>query len=219
GLVDVLGDLARVGYREGVLHERQRGTEDVGLLEAVGSDQLGPDLAGDEDGRDRVHHRVGDRGDEVGGAGAGGGEGDADAARSLGVALGGVAAALLVAHLDVAELGVDHRVVGRQVRPAGDPKDVLDALGLEAFHQRVGSAHEELAMVPARPLCPARAEGGGYAWPAGDFAGFQRVFGSIAVSITRPLWRSIAWMIDSTSSSPSSVGSRPRSSSLVWTAL
>ena len=30
-------------------------------------------------------------------------------------------------------------------------------------------------------------------WPSG-FAGFQRVCGSIEVSITRPLWRSIAWM-------------------------
>ena len=67
--------------------------------------------------------------------GPGGGEGDADPAGGLGVALGGVAAALLVADLDVAEVGVDERVVGRQVGPAGDPEDVLDALGLEALHQ------------------------------------------------------------------------------------
>ena len=124
GLVHVLGDLARVGDLEGVLDEGQRRAEDVGLLEAVGADQLGPHLAGDEDGRDRVHHRVGDRGDEVGRARAGGGEGDPDLAGGLGVALGGVAAALLVAHLDVAEAGVDERVVGRQVGPAGDAEDV-----------------------------------------------------------------------------------------------
>ena len=114
-----------VGDLEGVLDERQGGAEDVGLLEAVGADQVGADLAGDEDGRDRVHHRVGDRGDQVGRAGAGGGEGDADLAGGLGVALGGVAAALLVADLDVAEVGVDERVVGRQVGAAGDPEDVL----------------------------------------------------------------------------------------------
>ena len=39
--------------------------EDVGLLEAVGADQLGADLAGDEHRRHRVHHRVGDRRDQV----------------------------------------------------------------------------------------------------------------------------------------------------------
>ena len=141
GLVHVLGDLARVGDREGVLDEGQRGAEDVGLLEAVGADQLGADLAGDEDGRHRVQHRVGDRRDQVGRAGAGGGEGDADLARGLGVALGRVPAALLVAHLDVAELGVDQGVVGGQVGAAGDAEDVFDTLGLEALHQCVGCSH------------------------------------------------------------------------------
>ena len=34
---------------------------DVGLLEAVGAEQLGAHLAGDEHDRDRVHHRVADR--------------------------------------------------------------------------------------------------------------------------------------------------------------
>ena len=63
--------------------------------------------------------------------GAGGGEGDADFAARLGVALGGVPGALLVAGLDVAEVGVDDRVVHRQVGPAGDPEDVLHALGLQ----------------------------------------------------------------------------------------
>ncbi len=215
GLVDVLGDVARVGDLEGVLDERQRDAEDVGLLEAVGADQLGAHLAGDEDGRDRVHHRVGDRGDQVGRAGARGGEGDADPARGLGVALGRVPAALLVAHLDVAEVGVDERVVGGQVGPAGDPEDVLDALGLEGLHQCVSGSHG-MAMVPAAQ-CAALQDGELELAPGSP--GFQRVRGSIEPSITRSLWRSIACIIDSTSSSPSSVGSRPRSSSLVWIAL
>ena len=184
GLVHVLGDLARVGDLEGVLHERQRGAEDVGLLEAVGADQLGADLAGDEDGRDRVQHRVGDRRDQVGRAGAGGGEGDPDPAGGLGVALGRVAAALLVAHLDVAEVGVDHRVVGRQVRPTGDPEDVLDALGLEAIPSACPrlSSDWRCYQRAAHGLRRARLR-----LASGDFAGFQRVRGSIEASIALPL--------------------------------
>src|SRR5262249_32330796 len=104
GLVYVLGDLARGGDGGGVLEQGQRRAEDVGLLEAVGTDQLGPHLAGDEDGRHRVEHCVGDRGDQVGRPRTGGGEGDADPAGSLGITLCRVPPALLVAHLDVAEL-------------------------------------------------------------------------------------------------------------------
>ena len=166
-----------VGDLEGVLDEGQRGAEDVGLLEAVGADQLGADLAGDEDGRDRVHHRVGDRGDQVGRAGPGGGEGDPDPAGGLGVALGGVAAALLVADLDVAEVGVDERVVGRQVGPAGDPEDVLDALGLEAFPSTCRRLSSDWRCYQRAGAARARQRRRGYAWPAGDFAGFQRVLG------------------------------------------
>ena len=73
-------DVARVLDHDRVLDDRHRDAGDVGLLEAVGADQVGAHLAGDEDGRDRVHHRVGDRRDEVGRAGAAGGERHADAA-------------------------------------------------------------------------------------------------------------------------------------------
>ena len=89
----------------------------------------------------RVHHRVGDRGDEVGRAGAAGGERHADLARGLRVALGRVARALLVAALDVADARVVERVVGREVGAAGDAEDVLDALGLEALHDCVDGSH------------------------------------------------------------------------------
>ena len=61
GGVDVLGDLAGIGDQERVLDDRQRDPGDVGLLEAVGADQVGANLAGDEHRRHRVHHRVGDR--------------------------------------------------------------------------------------------------------------------------------------------------------------
>ena len=74
-----------------------------------------------------------------------------------------MAGALLVASLDVAEAGVDDGVVDRQVGPAGDAEDVLYALRQCLRWARI------------------------QAWPAGDFAGFQRVRGSIELSIALPL--------------------------------
>jgi hypothetical protein len=133
GLVDVLGDLPRVLDEEAVLDDRKRDPGDVRLLEPVGADQVGSDLPRDEDGRDGVEVRVGDRGDQVGGAGTRSCERDADLSGGLGVPLGRVAAALLVAHLDVRDVGVVERVVGREVRAPGDPEDMLHALGLEGF--------------------------------------------------------------------------------------
>ena len=172
-----------VGDQEGVLDERQRDAEDVGLLEAVGADQLGAHLAGDEDGRDRVEHRVGDRRDQVGRARAGGGEGDADLAGGLGVALGGVPGALLVADLDMPEIGVDEGVVDRQVGPAGDAEDVVDTLGLEgssSVRRRLSSNRRCYQRPRARAAAALRLRGG-------ELAGFQRVRGSIAPSSTRSL--------------------------------
>src|SRR5262249_10805446 len=71
GGVDVLGDRARVLNHQAVLDDRHGDAVDVGLLEAIRADQVGADLARDEDGRDRVHDRVRDRGDQVGRARAG----------------------------------------------------------------------------------------------------------------------------------------------------
>ena len=123
-LVDRRRDVARVLDHDRVLDDRHRDAGDVGLLEAVGADQVGADLAGDEDRRDRVHHRVGDRRDQVGGAGAARGERDADAAGRLGVALGRVARALLVAAQDVPDARVVEGVVGRKEAPPGIPNTV-----------------------------------------------------------------------------------------------
>src|SRR4051812_43786357 len=50
-------------------------------------------------------------------------------------------AARLVAHEDVLDAGVVERVIGRQVRAARVPEYDLDALGLEAVHDGVDSAH------------------------------------------------------------------------------
>ena len=63
---------------EVVLGDRQGDAGDVDLLEGVGAEDLGGDLAGDADDGDGVEHGRGDAGDEVGRAGAGGGHADAD---------------------------------------------------------------------------------------------------------------------------------------------
>ena len=89
----------------------------------------------------RVHHRVGQRGDDVRRAGAGGGEADADLARRLRVALGRVAAARLVADEHVLDARVVQRVVGRQVGAARVAEYDVHALGLEAVHDGVDGSH------------------------------------------------------------------------------
>ena len=140
-LVDVVGDLPRVRHQQRVLDDGQRDADDVRLLEAVRADQVGADLAGDEDGGDRVHHRVGDRRDEVRRARARGGDCDAHASRGLRVALRHVAGALLVTGLDVRELRVVDRVVEGQVGAAGDAEDVFDPLVGQCLAKSVRGAH------------------------------------------------------------------------------
>ena len=59
----------------------------------------------------------------------------------LGVALGGVAAAGLVADEDVTDAAADERVVGREVGAAGQAEDDVHALRLQAFHHGVDRSH------------------------------------------------------------------------------
>ena len=59
-------DLRRVLDHERVLDDRHGDAERVRLLEAVRAQQVGAHLAGEDHERDRVHHRVGQRRDDVG---------------------------------------------------------------------------------------------------------------------------------------------------------
>jgi hypothetical protein len=56
-----------------------------------------------------------------------------------------MARTLLVAALDVAHARVVERVVRRKIGPARNPEYVLDALGLEAFHDGVDCSHPFLS--------------------------------------------------------------------------
>ena len=115
----------------------------VALLEGVGADQMGRDLAGDHHQRDRVHQRVGDAGDGVGGAWAGGDQHHARAAGRAGVALGGVGRALLVAHQHVAQARLmEEGVVDRQHRAAGIAEQVGDALVDQGADHDLGAGHD-----------------------------------------------------------------------------
>jgi hypothetical protein len=57
------------------------------------------------------------------------------------IALRRVPGSLLVTRLNVNQVRVVERVIGRQVGPTGDAEDVFDALGLQRFTQSVGSTH------------------------------------------------------------------------------
>ena len=75
------------------------------LLEGVGADHAAGNLPGDGNHRDAVEERVGEAGDEVGGARAGRGDAHADFAGALGVPFRGEHLTLLVPAQHVADPG------------------------------------------------------------------------------------------------------------------
>ena len=119
-----------------------RDAEGVGFLEGVAADEFGVDLAGDGDDGDGIHHGVDQAGDEVGGAGAGGGAADADLAGGAGVAFGGEAGILFVAHEDVADVVVVKGVVEGEGDAAGIAEETVDAFAGEAFEEHFGAGHQ-----------------------------------------------------------------------------
>ena len=135
---DRLWDLGRIGDKEVVFGDRHRDAADVGLLEAVGADHRAADLAGDDDERDRVQVGVGQRRDDVRRGRAARHHGHAGTAGRLGVALGHVAGALLVADEDVADRRVDERVVHGEDGPAGEAEHDLHTFHLEALDEGLG---------------------------------------------------------------------------------
>ena len=144
GLFDGLGDFAGAHQEVVVLGDGEGDAGDVGFLEAVASDQVAGDVAGDDDDGDGVHVGGGDAGDEVGGAGAGGSEANAGAPGDAGVAVGGVGGGLLVADEDVLDVGVvAELVVERKDNAAGVAEEDVDAFGPEAFHEdfSAGESH------------------------------------------------------------------------------
>ena len=148
GVGDVVGlgeharDVLRVGHQIRMLDHRVGGAYDVGLLEGIGADGVGADLAGDDHHRHGIHIRVGDRGQHIGCARAGGHDAHAHAAGGHGVSLGGVSGGLLMAHQQETELRIVlDRVVDGQNRAARDAEHILDPQILQRTDQRFGAGH------------------------------------------------------------------------------
>ena len=110
GLLDLVGPLA----------DGPGDLDDVDRLERLLVEHVGARLAGDADHRDRVGERRVEPGDHVRAGRAGRADRDPRLAGDPRVAVGGVRAALLVAHADVADGRAAERVVEREDRGAGD---------------------------------------------------------------------------------------------------
>ena len=142
GLVQDARQVGDRAHQVIVLRAVPRDADGVAFLERVGADEVRRHLPRDADQRDRVEQRVGQAGDDVGGAGARGHQQHADLARRAGIALGGMGRTLLVAHQDVLDvvLAVE-RVVDRQHGAAGVAEQRGDALVLQRLHDHLRAAH------------------------------------------------------------------------------
>ncbi|OQB90922.1 MAG: hypothetical protein BWX86_02129 [Verrucomicrobia bacterium ADurb.Bin122] len=142
GFFEDAGQVLHVEHEEGVLHDRHRHAEEIGLLKRHFSDVFLENLAGDRDHRDGVHVRVGDGRDEIGCARTAGGHAHADLARDARVGVGGKPATLLVAgehHADLAAAGKS--LVQLQRAAAWIREDHIHALAQQTLDDAVRALH------------------------------------------------------------------------------
>ena len=143
------GDVERLADRQrqllGCHHElvvfrrRTSDADGVALLERIAADRLRRHLPGDRDHRDRVHVGVHQRGHEVRRRRPGRHQRHSWSPGDVGIALGHVPSALLVAHEDVTDRRLQQRVVGRQDAPTREPEDDVDRLHLQGLDEGLGS--------------------------------------------------------------------------------
>ena len=146
-LVQHAGEIVHVLHQPVVLGAGARDADRVAFLEGVGADERGRHLPGDAHEGNRIHQRVLQGRDHVGGAGAGGDEHDARLVRRAGVAFRGVARALLVPHQDVPDrVLLVQFVVDRQHRAAGIAEQVGDAVVLQRLDDHLRARHAALAV-------------------------------------------------------------------------
>ena len=142
GLSQARGDLRGIRDEEGVLGDGHRCTHDVGFLEGVAANQGSADLTRDHDDRDRIHARVAQGRQHVGGSRAGRHDRAANLPGGQSVTFGGMSRTLLVTDKNVTQRRRRHqRVVRRKNCAAGHTKHVGNAQGLEAGHNSLGSGH------------------------------------------------------------------------------
>ena len=135
-------DFVDIGDKVAVFHHRQGQPVEISLLESALPDHRLRHLTGDGDQRDRIHVRVGDAGDEVGGAGAAGGHADAGLAGGAGVALGRKRPALLVSRQDGANLfRTGQRLVQLHARATRVGEQGVHTLPLQGFDENLTAKH------------------------------------------------------------------------------
>lgn len=122
-------------HQKAVLDDRHGHAEHVQFLERIGAQQGRGDLAGQAHHRYRIEHRIGDAGDQIGGARAGGGHAHADPAAGTGVPVGGEGGALFVTDQDVLEPGIHQGVVERHDGAARITEQRFHALGFQGLRQ------------------------------------------------------------------------------------
>ena len=141
-LVQNLGEIVDVAHQPVVLGTRPRDADRIAFLKCVVADQMRRHLASDTDQRDRIHQRIGQRGDHVGRARPRRDERNARLAGRARIALGGMARALLMANEDVLDgLLLENLVIDRQHRAARITENVLDAVILQRLHDHRRAGH------------------------------------------------------------------------------
>ena len=139
GLTDHQGEVLGAHHQFVVLGDAAGDADGVALLERVGADRCGGHLTGDANHRNRVHERIAQRRDHVGGCWPRCDHRNPGTARDVGVSLSHVAGTLFVAHEDVTNRGIEKRVVRGQDAAAGQAEHDLDVLHLERLDERLGS--------------------------------------------------------------------------------
>ena len=137
GLAHHLGDDVRVGQPRVPLGDRPHHAHQVDVLVRLLVHPLQVALPGERHQRGAVEVGVRDRRGEVERARAERAQADAGVAGQPAVDVGHVGAALLVADRHEVDRRARQRLVEVERLLARDAEDVLDALGLEAFHEHV----------------------------------------------------------------------------------
>jgi hypothetical protein len=119
-----------------------RDAEGVRFLKCVAADQLRGHLAGERDHRYRIHERVDQAGDQIGGARTGCGAAHADPAGCPGISLGGKNGVLLVPHQDVPDMVIVDGVIKRQRDTAGVAENAIHLFVHKALEEHSCSAHQ-----------------------------------------------------------------------------
>ena len=128
--------------QEGVLDHGHGDAHDIGLLECISADDAARDLAGDDHEGHGIHVGGGDARHRVSGTGAGGDQHHAHLAGGAGIAVCHVRGTLLVAGKHMVDLlGVVQRVVNLDGLAARVAKERIDALGLKAGDNSLGTGH------------------------------------------------------------------------------